>query len=1362
MRQWLTGRSPNSPTDDDTSPSPRWLWRAGITMGGFTVLLGSVGGTVGLSRGEDYVRQTLLPQISQDLSASFHRPVQLGAVESLSWRHIRLGASAIPATATDADAVTIEAVEIRFNPLSALHSQTVALDVTLINPQLVLDQNAAGDWLETEVELADDERITVRHLRIRGGAIALAPNPSTLNGQGVLHDKAVVDLPTRFEFEAVRADVTLGDGLEAIALNLSGHSRLDGQFSLRGHVELPPDAAPHLDLRLHTQALSTLPLNLALPPAIRLIDGTLTTRLHLRGPLDADPTLTGRVTLDNAAAWVAGEPNPFTATSGEFRIRNQEILLSQGVTRYGPIPFQVQGRIHLTEGLDLAAQVASVSVPDFMDTFNFTLPVAAEGALTTDNLRVTGPLEGAIFAGTVTNAAPIQLDRLTIPQASTDFSFNTQSDRLQLIDTTAKPEVGGQVVVQADIQLDEGDNDEIALTLEAENLPGDAIAHLYDLGLPAHALGDFAATGTVHIAQQRPQIELRWASQGGDYPTEGTVALRDDGVRLEEAIAWIGNQPIPITGTLADGHWQLSAQANAMPLTALPVALPLDAPLTGTLDGTLTIAGTLDSPTLEAITATGDATLALEAGAIAAQANLRDGTWQTRLQSQELDLTSLMALIPETATPWQGKVAGDVTLSGTVQDLTPGAMQADGTVQLANLRQGDAAPLFDRPLTAAFQWADNRLHLHHLRTEGLAVNGWLAADPQDLQAGDMNLHIALQDYDLASLPVPLPAALQIAGRTRFDGSLSGSLAAPHLQGNLQLQDFALNDLALHPLLQGRVTLAAEQGGEVQLAGGEDAIALTLSPSWQPTDLHLQLDQGTVAVQQPTTDRWHATLQNLSLERLLPVAAGVLPASLPPLAGALSAEVTVNLAAPDDPRLSAAFAIAQPRPQSASLPAERHRGDRLTGRLTYAQQQLALTDGTLHFGNSRAQLRAQVLPGPQPDIRADLTIPQGDLQDLATLARSLNLVPTALPLSPDTPVLTAFSQNDTAPTAPALPLNLPNFAGTFSSTLQVRASGDRAPTVRVDLQGQDWAIGTLGVQSIRLHNARLQNQSLSLERLDLSGLQVESATGTQHFDTHLRAARAADGQWRGALQADDLPLARLADLLGVPVAVSGEMDAIAYLSGNQPLPQLNGTLGIHNACFAALPLEDMEMAIGYQGDSINLDGWDMRLPTSLAALNPNADRPLRTAARPIRRSTEPKSLVIHYGVPRASFALADLETFAATGEMPPAWSLYLDLAGLEPATLRQALTQPLPIDLQWGDRLLNSTLGSTLLTAAGQILHTPARQSSATALRAALIQALQDDHQLTALEVLQHYPLDELHVDAAQLLALLGNAGCDRP
>ena len=571
----------------------RLAQRASVALGGFTVIVGGIGGGIGISQGPAYIRDTLIPQISQELSHSLSRPVELGEVEHLSLTSVRLGPSEIPAIAADADRVAMEAVEVRFNLLEALNSRTIGLDVTLVNPRIYLDQNAAGDWIETDLQIQDEELITIKHLRIKNGAIVLAPDPSELNGEGVLHRKATVDLPTSFEFNHIHAHASFGDGMEHVAFRAAGKSSLDGQFTLRGALTLAVDALasnaipttavereptptqPHLDLIVKTQNLSTLPLNLALPPAVRIIQGQATSQLQISLHPDSDPFIDGVADVQHLAAWVKGEPNPFTETEGRFHIQNQEIALTNGFTRYGQIPFQVHGRIHLKEGLDLDAQVKSVSVPDFMNTFNLKLPFTAQGVMTTDNLRVTGPLEHAIFSGTVSNAAPVQMDRLTLDTVQTEFWFDTERDRLRLQDAVVIPRVGGTLRAQADVQLEPGDNDEATLTIRAEELPGDTIARLYDLGTPPDSLGQIQATAQVSVTAQQPQVNLRWRSEGGRYPAEGTVGFQDDGGHIHSAVVQLAGHPVQVGGIVGPEQWSLAVDTTAMLHCSAPTIPPI-------------------------------------------------------------------------------------------------------------------------------------------------------------------------------------------------------------------------------------------------------------------------------------------------------------------------------------------------------------------------------------------------------------------------------------------------------------------------------------------------------------------------------------------------------------------------------------------------------------------------------------------------------------------------------------------------------------------------------------------------------------------------------------------------------------------
>ena len=234
------------------------------------------------------------------------------------------------------------------------------------------------------------------------------------------------------------------------------------------------------------------------------------------------------------------------------------------------------------------------------------------------------------------------------------------------------------------------------------------------------------------------------------------------------------------------------------------------------------------------------------------------------------------------------------------------------------------------------------------------------------------------------------------------------------------------------------------------------------------------------------------------------------------------------------------------------------------------------------------------------------------------------------------------------------------------------------------------------------------------------------------------------------------------------------------------------MGIDDVCISTLALDDIDLGVSHQNGTVTVGGWPMQLlGNGLSILEGNlADRAFLSAfaslvdkipsaewlqefspaAAPIAsarnrstpaRSTNAKQIVITYGLFRPSFDLSDLESFAETGIVPPAWQIYLNLTGLEADRLHQGLTQKIQVDVALVDRVLNSSLGNQLLDQIGQILHTPSRQASTAALRAALVIAASNDNQISLLEFFQNYPVQTLYIDGPRLLDLVQNIACNQ-
>jgi translocation and assembly module TamB len=144
-------RSPNS--ENNQKPSNRRLWllllgRTSLAVGG--VLL--VGIAFGAWWARNYVYKDLAPLVQQNLQQLLGRPVKVGNVERFSLSSLRFSSLLIPATPTDQDQVVAKALEVQFSPLQLLLSRKLALNVTLVQPNVYIQQDKDGRWVTAQVK----------------------------------------------------------------------------------------------------------------------------------------------------------------------------------------------------------------------------------------------------------------------------------------------------------------------------------------------------------------------------------------------------------------------------------------------------------------------------------------------------------------------------------------------------------------------------------------------------------------------------------------------------------------------------------------------------------------------------------------------------------------------------------------------------------------------------------------------------------------------------------------------------------------------------------------------------------------------------------------------------------------------------------------------------------------------------------------------------------------------------------------------------------------------------------------------------------------------------------------------------------
>lgn len=247
---------------------PRWLG-LGLLAGSTLVLVGAGAAW----RGWVWLQNDLTPWLEAELTTAISRPVELGDLERLTLSGLRVGPSHIPATATDADSLSLQAVEVQVN-LGDLLRRKLILNVVLDQADLYLEQTADGQWVDLDLELPEredldrDPWIDVQPgtLRLQNSRVVLVPYDRRANrpagavegaNQGatsaptasVADNSPQVELTTvqgwaRFRTEQRQTATGRRTRLEGLNFDISGTSVAGGNLQSQGVVKFPRAAQP--------------------------------------------------------------------------------------------------------------------------------------------------------------------------------------------------------------------------------------------------------------------------------------------------------------------------------------------------------------------------------------------------------------------------------------------------------------------------------------------------------------------------------------------------------------------------------------------------------------------------------------------------------------------------------------------------------------------------------------------------------------------------------------------------------------------------------------------------------------------------------------------------------------------------------------------------------------------------------------------------------------------------------------------------------------------------------------------------------------------------------------------------------------
>lgn len=752
--------SPNQPqSGSPRNPKPprRRLWL--VWLGVFLLL--SAGSS--LTMAWVFVQRMLTPMVERNVENLIERDVQLGKVESFSLSGLRFGPTELPATKTDPDQVSIRAVDVSYNPLKLILDRTLELNLTLVNPDVYIEQEQQGQWISTKLvpQPPGAIKVDLQSLRLRNAEVVLVPRG--LDGQ---QQEAV-----EFSLPTGKARFLYNNKL--IQYKVSGSSAAGGKLQLQGESR-PQSQETNLAVtttNLNAAIISRL-IQLPLDLQAGQVSGNLEIELKPEQPLQ----FAGITTLSDVTFQLAQLPQLFSKTNGRLAFQGTQVKLEDITTLFGQIPAQAQGVVDVQSGIDLVAQTQPVALKQILQTWNFQeLPVKASAEVQA-KLKVTGPLDNPLVAGEVVTTKQAQLDQVNFTKIRANFQLVPSTQILTVNDLRAIPSFGGLVTGSGTVKLAEQGN--TIFDLQTSKVPADAIAKVYDFKLPV----------PVGLVDANTRITAP-IDQPSNFRITGSAKLPAAGGTLN-----VNNIEI------ANGRWQGLVQATGVALEQLSAQIPEQ--FQGKLRGTFNLAGSLDSPEIDKISGEGSAAVNVAGGLVTAtNIRLNKGLATALVQADGLQLERIAQVPPSLRTPLDGQFQLAVNLN----DLTTSGIVGAGA---ASINLGGGKITANRIELSKGNWQAAG------QATGVQLGRIVSQLPPQLQApfnGNFNLSGSLEEFALDKIKGNGRGRLDIGnGRVLADVTLG----AGNWQADVQSSGVNLGEVL--PQLPSQ--LATPLSGNFNLAG----------------------------------------------------------------------------------------------------------------------------------------------------------------------------------------------------------------------------------------------------------------------------------------------------------------------------------------------------------------------------------------------------------------------------------------------------------------------------------------------------------------------------------------------------------------
>jgi hypothetical protein len=797
------------------------------------------------------IYQRLSSLLEAQLSKILKRPVNVGEVESLAWtlNSFRIGASSVPATSTDLTGLSLQSVEVSFNPFPVLFGQPLPIELAIASPDAYLVQNKAGEWTDLELEKGEELPIDLDVIiRIQDGDIVLNPQgttaPITIKNNG---EARYIDT----EQQQIRYDI------DATILN--------SQVNVKGETVLETGKT-QAELAVKKLALAEIVALIPNSP-IKLNKGQLDANLNFDLPsVDEVEKSSGQGNLNfqQIEAKIESIKAPLRVNLA-LNLQGQKVFIEQARASLGKVvDTRMTGEIDWEKGLNLNVRVNPVNLAHLFPTISVKLPIKVDGEVQA-NLQLRGQVEKPIVTGTISNTKPLLIEKTRLRQVNT--LFQADLEQIVLKNLQIRPSAGGEIIGSGRLETGIGkalEEDKpitdlakmpLLLNVRAQLLTEEVLAPYYRFPQDV-TVGTLTAQGQVRGTLDKPVGFLKWqAPRAGvtrnvDVSGTGEVLLAGDNIvirntvlRTDEGTAFISGN-----GNLETKKWQTQVRANSFELTPFLAPICTDNPSNYCAyavaknlileSANVLLSGRLDSFNLNTLAGIANLTVRAEEGLISLRSELSKGLIEAFVTASQF---SLNPFLPNLSAPVNLRQTR-VNLSGALEDLLQGS-----TVAARNFK-ADVAALLDVAdgVVAASGELDNGI------VEVVATTGQVSLTkllpnlklPTQIQGSQVNLTGNLVSL-LASLDSTSDfSSFRATANVRLGVANGIVTAIAQLDNNLWQTDILANDLNTSQILDRLQPNL--KSGKIGNLDGLVSLSGSITPLFQ-TNANLPIQAKTIAL-----------------------------------------------------------------------------------------------------------------------------------------------------------------------------------------------------------------------------------------------------------------------------------------------------------------------------------------------------------------------------------------------------------------------------------------------------------------------------------------------------------------------------------